>query len=47
MRKNRAKDAGRQLGIAIVEMAQLMYQKNTKKNFFLGLLEIIKAALEK
>jgi hypothetical protein len=33
MKKSRAEIAGEQLGRAIVEMVNLMYQSNTTKNF--------------
>ena len=42
-KKSRAEKAGEQLGNAISEMANLMYQNNTKSNFYRGLL----AALNK
>lgn len=41
---SRAEKAGRRLGYSIVEIAQLLYQNNTKKNFFKGLLAILKEA---
>ncbi len=44
---SRGRDAGTSLGKAIVEMAELMYQENTKKNFLDGLYEEIKWALHK
>jgi len=37
MKRSRAENAGRKLARAIKEMAQLMYQENTKSNFFKGL----------
>ena len=42
MEKSRAEKAGEKLGESIIEMANLMYQNNTKKNFFKGLLSVIK-----
>ena len=39
---SRAEKAGRQFGIAVAELAQLFYQNNTKKNFFKGLLDVLK-----
>ena len=36
-KKSRAEKAGEQFGNAIVEMTNLMYQKNTKSNFYRGL----------
>lgn len=33
---SRAEKAGRRCGIAIYEMVNLMYQKNTTKNFWTG-----------
>jgi len=38
----RAEKAGRLLARAIFEIAQLMYQENTKKNFLKGLLGYLK-----
>lgn len=38
MLKSRAEQTGEQLADAINEMADLMYQSNTKKNFYRGLL---------
>lgn len=35
--KSRAERAGKQMGFAIAEMANLMYQENTKQNFYRGL----------
>ena len=43
--QSRAEKSGRKLGLSIVEVAQLMYQNNTKKNFLTGLLAVIKEAL--
>jgi len=43
IKKSRAEKAGEQLGNAIVETVNLMYQNNTKANFYRGLL----AALNK
>ena len=36
-KKSRAENAGEQLGNAIIEMVNLMYQNNTKSNFYRGL----------
>ena len=36
-KKSRAEIAGEQAGESIIEMANLMYQNNTKTNFFKGL----------
>lgn len=41
----RREKAGRQLGRVIVEMAQLMYNKNTKKYFFQGLMTVLKQTI--
>ena len=41
-KKSRAEKAGQQLGNAIVEMANLMYQNNTKTNFFRGLFSALR-----
>ncbi len=43
---SRAERAGRDLGLVIAEMAQLMYQNNTKKNFFKGLLAVLNEAVK-
>ncbi len=40
-RPSRANQAGRKLGLAIIEMAHLMYQKNTAKNFYKGLMAVL------
>jgi len=46
-KKSRAEKAGEQLGNAIIEMTNLMYQKNTKSNFYRGLLTALnKGAME-
>lgn len=37
MKKSRAEKTGEQMADAINEMADLMYQNNTKKNFYKGL----------
>ena len=34
MDKSRAEKAGKQMGLTIIEMVNLMYQKNTAKNFY-------------
>lgn len=41
-KKSRAEKAGEELGNAIIEMAHLMYQRNTKANFYKGLLTTLK-----
>lgn len=41
MEKSRAEKAGEQLGNAINEMADLMYQSNTKRNFYKGLKNVL------
>jgi len=41
-KKSRAEKAGEQLGEAIIEMVNLMYQNNTKANFYKGLLATLK-----
>jgi hypothetical protein len=41
MRKSRAEIAGESLGTAIVEMIHLMYQNNTAKNFWRGLMSVL------
>ena len=41
MGKSRAEKAGEQLGNAINEMADLMYQSNTKRNFYKGLKNVL------
>ena len=43
MKKSRAEIAGEQLGRAIVEMVNLMYQNNTVKNFWKGLRNILES----
>jgi len=40
--KSRAELAGENLGNSIVEMIHLMYQNNTAKNFWKGLMFILK-----
>ena len=42
MKLSRAEKAGRKMGLAIVEMVHLMYQNNTAKNFYRGLLFVIR-----
>jgi hypothetical protein len=37
----RAEKAGRDLGHSIVELANLMYQNNTAKNFYKGLMDVL------
>ena len=39
MKESRAEEAGRALADTIIEMAELFYQENTKKNFYKGLLK--------
>lgn len=41
-RKSRAERAGEQLGQAIVEMVHLMYQNQTARNFWRGLMRVLK-----
>lgn len=41
MENSRDEKAGEQLGDAINEMADLMYQSNTKKNFYKGLKNVL------
>ncbi len=41
---SRAERCGIQLGESIVEMANLMYQKNTKRNFYKGLTKVLSVA---
>jgi len=38
---SRAEKAGRAMGRNLIEMAQLMYQNNTKKNFYKGLIDVL------
>lgn len=38
---SRAEKAGIDLANSIVEMANLMYQNNTKKNFYMGLMKTL------
>ena len=38
---SRAEKAGRQLGENILELMNLMYQKNTARNFYRGLMDTI------
>jgi hypothetical protein len=38
-RQTRAEDAGRHLARSIIEMVNLMYQLNTAKNFYNGLID--------
>jgi len=47
MKKSRAEKAGELLGETILEMVNLMYQKNTAKNFMEGLLRILDFRKEK
>ena len=42
MKKSRAELAGEALGNTIVEMVHLMYQNNTAKNFWRGLMSVLK-----
>jgi len=46
IKKSRAEKAGEQLGNAIVETVNLMYQNNTKANFYRGLLATLKKGEE-
>ena len=45
-KKSRAEKAGEQLGDAIVEMVNLMYQNNTKANFYRGLRTTLRKGAE-
>ena len=38
---SRAEGAGKELGLAIIEMISLMYQNNTARNFLIGLMEAL------
>lgn len=40
---SRAERAGRATGEAVVEMVHLMYQNNTARNFWRGLMAVLKA----
>lgn len=40
---SRAERAGRATGEALVEMIHLMYQNNTARNFWRGLMAVLKA----
>ena len=46
-KKSRAEKAGERLGCAIIEMANLMYQENTKSNFYRGLFTILRKHIGK
>jgi hypothetical protein len=41
-KKSRAYEAGKHLGESVVEMINLMYQKNTSNNFIDGFEEVLK-----
>ena len=41
----RARKAGERLGESIIEMVHLMYQNNTAKNFYIGLLSVLRREL--
>ena len=41
-RVSRAENAGMQTATAIVEMIHLMYQNNTARNFWKGLMSVLK-----
>lgn len=41
-RITRAEAAGRDAGEAIVEMVHLMYQNNTARNFWRGLMDVLR-----
>lgn len=41
MKISRAEKAGRAMARNIIELAQLMYNKNTKKNFYKGLMDVL------
>ncbi len=42
-RVSRAEKAGKQLGASIVEIIHLMYQNNTARNFWKGLMSVLEA----
>ena len=42
MKKSRAELAGEQAGKTIVEMVHLMYQNNTARNFWKGLMRVLR-----
>ena len=44
---SRAEKAGIDLANSIVEMANLMYQRNTKANFYKGLMKTLEEAQQK
>ena len=46
MDKSRAEKAGKQMGLTIIEMVNLMYQKNTAKNFYKGLFLSLEETLD-
>jgi len=46
MKKSRAEKAGEKMALSIIEMVNLMYQKNTAKNFYIGLLKTLKEQTE-
>jgi hypothetical protein len=41
-RMSRAEKAGRAVALALVEMVHLMYQDNTARNFWRGLMAVLK-----
>ena len=43
----RAEKAGRDMGNSIIEIVNLMYQNNTAKNFYIGLIKILHCELIK
>jgi len=43
----RGKEAGKQMGRAIIEMVHLMYQNNTAKYFYLGLIQEIQKEMKR
>lgn len=43
---SRAERSGYQMGKAIDEMVHLMYQKNTRKNFFKGIMKALNEAIK-
>lgn len=43
----RGQEAGKQMGKAVIEMVHLMYQNNTAKHFYLGLIQEIQEEMKK
>lgn len=44
--EGRAYQAGLAMGLAIIEMVELMYQKQTQRRFYHGLLYVLRKKLE-